>query len=328
MEFRSAEECDIPEIISLLRLGLGESLIPKTERYWRWKHLANPFGNSSVLLAVDGNRIIGVRTFMRWQWKSGEEVFNAVRGVDTVIHPDYQGNGIFGKLTLALVNECRQQGSHLLYSTPNGRSKRGYLKLGWEATDNLPVNVRITKPFSMAVNLLYKNKNQATTGNDGSVHHYLNNPGLARLITLNDALQPSRIITAHTIQTLRWRYADVPVAQYFAAGSEEDGLKALFFYRIKNTRAGKELRITDVFLDSLPRGEDLKIILKRKIREHRVDYITSGSFGAVNIISGVLSVSKKAIGPVVNVRNIMMPDMNRFAKFAGWSPSFGDLELF
>src|SRR5688500_17576198 len=98
MEIRRAVEADIPEIVSLLKLSLGESLMPKSERYWRWKHIENPFGVSPVLLAIEAGTIIGVRAFMRWAWSRGETRLEAVRAVDTATHPDFQGRGIFRKL--------------------------------------------------------------------------------------------------------------------------------------------------------------------------------------------------------------------------------------
>src|SRR5688572_13398222 len=103
MTIRPAEATDIPEIISLLKLSLGESFLPKSEAYWHWKHVNNPFGKSPVLLAEESNAIIGVRAFMRWQWNDGKRTIEAVRAVDTATHPDFQGKGIFTKLTMSLL---------------------------------------------------------------------------------------------------------------------------------------------------------------------------------------------------------------------------------
>jgi N-acetylglutamate synthase-like GNAT family acetyltransferase len=52
MEIRPAHENDIPAIVELLKLSLGESLMPKSEAFWRWKHIDNPFGKSPVILGV------------------------------------------------------------------------------------------------------------------------------------------------------------------------------------------------------------------------------------------------------------------------------------
>lgn len=329
METRLATESDIPEIVCLLKEGLGASLTPKSEQYWRWKHYANPFGKSIVLLAVEKNKIIGVRSFMRWQWKSGEERIEAVRGVDTVVHVDHQRNGIFGNMTLELMKYCREQGYHLLFSTPNAKSKRGYLKLGWPRPGHLPVNLKIIKPLSVVLNRLGGRSVEPDQGGiNDSVNYFLSKPELPRLLENNDRHYVSRIITAHTVETLQWRYLNVPVGQYYALGVEEQGIKALCFYRIKACSLGKEMRITDIFLDSPEYELTLKSALKQQIIEQDIDYVISGSFSVTNLLNGPLSLKKFYIGPSVNLHEINLPDLKRFAGFSNWNPSLGDLELF
>lgn len=330
MEIRLAEEGDVPEIVSLLKLGLGESLLPKSENYWRWKHQDNPFGKSLILLAIDKNKIIGVRTFMRWKWRSGEQIIEAVRGVDTVVHPDYQGNGMFGKLTLALIDHCRENEYGLLFSTPNKKSKRGYTKLGWAEAGKLPIQMKMIRPVSMMLDVVLRKKTGQSNAfkKDESLSYYLNNDGLPKLIASNNLLYGSHVITEHSVDTLKWRYANVPVAEYHAGGVEDKELRALFFYRIKHTFAGKELRITDVFLSDRKYVRDLKQILDSKVQEHHADYVTSGSFGIANLLGTNMLVLKRKVGPTVMIHNIMLPDLSNFTGFEGWSPSFGDLELF
>lgn len=70
MILRKATPSDVPAIVSLLKLSLGEGLIPKSETYWNWKHKENPFGASEILLADEEGQLIGVRAFMRWNWES------------------------------------------------------------------------------------------------------------------------------------------------------------------------------------------------------------------------------------------------------------------
>jgi N-acetylglutamate synthase-like GNAT family acetyltransferase len=60
MEIRPATKNDIPAIIKLLKASLGESLMPKSEAYWQWKHINNPFGASPVWIATEADQIIGV----------------------------------------------------------------------------------------------------------------------------------------------------------------------------------------------------------------------------------------------------------------------------
>src|SRR4051812_2685130 len=100
MIVRPSTSADIPEIIDLLKKSLGETVTLKTENFFLWKHAQNPFGSSKILLAIEDEKIIGIRAFMYWNWVSDKQVISAVRAVDTATDPDFQGKGIFKKLTM------------------------------------------------------------------------------------------------------------------------------------------------------------------------------------------------------------------------------------
>ncbi|MCF4102658.1 GNAT family N-acetyltransferase [Gillisia sp. M10.2A] len=119
---------DVSEIIDLIHLGLSEK---NTEASFLWKHFENPFGKSLGLLACDKTKIVGVRMFMFWEFKKGDKVVKAVRPVDTIIHPDYRGQGLFKDLTLAGLKKFISKYS-LVFNTPNNNSLPGYIKMGWQ----------------------------------------------------------------------------------------------------------------------------------------------------------------------------------------------------
>lgn len=123
---------DVSEIIQLLRTSLSEN---HTEEAFLWKHFHNPFGKSYGRLACDKGKIVGVRMFMFWEFRNGQEIIKAIRPVDTITHPDYRGQGIFKKLTLEGLKECT--GNYdLVFNTPNENSLPGYIKMGWERYRN------------------------------------------------------------------------------------------------------------------------------------------------------------------------------------------------
>jgi N-acetylglutamate synthase-like GNAT family acetyltransferase len=329
MEIRKATSEDMPSIISLLKASLGEGLMPKSAGYWQWKHEQNPFGTSPVLIATEDDKIIGVRAFMRWRWLKGDQCLESIRAVDTATHPLHQGKGIFSKLTKALLDECREKGWHFVFNTPNEKSKPGYLKMGWQEAGKLPVNLRMVRPFHAIANVAFKNAETLQEKDNGSVVHYLSHPGLSQLISDNRKHYHNRIVTDHTVDSLRWRYENVPVAQYFAAATEGQGkLFNLFFYRIKPTRIGRELRITDFYITTDQDFDAIRRLVKQKMKEHKADYATSSSFSALNILKGGLSIARVKIGPIVTVRNVNLHDLHSHINFSEWSPSLGDLELF
>ena len=68
--------------------------------FFTWKHLDNPFGRSlPAWWPRHDDRLIGLRAFMRWRLAAGDRDLTAVRAVDAATHPDFQGMGVFSRLT-------------------------------------------------------------------------------------------------------------------------------------------------------------------------------------------------------------------------------------
>ena len=326
MEIREAKPSDIPAIVNLLKISLGESLMPKSDRYWRWKHIENPFGVSPVLLCWDGNTLAGVRAFMNWQWSYREKVYKAVRAVDTATHPEYQGKGIFKKLTLALVHSCKERGTDFVFNTPNKQSKPGYLKMGWNEAGRLPIAMDVRSPLRMAKNFFSQQKRNEVVLGSGGWEHILNNPKLPLLIKTHQRAI-DKLVTNITADYLKWRYLDVPVTKYVAM--QENGADmSLIIGRIKESRLGRELRITDCFLDQGSSQVGLRKKVKNCLKLWDIDYVTvSGLLPQPLKIISKLGL-KAPVGPTVTIRPINLLDLSNLERFSHWAPSLGDLELF
>jgi N-acetylglutamate synthase-like GNAT family acetyltransferase len=327
MEIRTATEHDIPLIVELLKKSLGEELMPKSKEYWQWKHVDNPFGKSPVILAFENDTLVGVRAFMRWQWKSAGQIFESVRAVDTATHPDYQGRGIFKKLTLELLDYCAREKWHFVFNTPNNNSKPGYLKMGWKEAGKLPISIPVVHPFSIALNIS-RLKHSSINVNDNNRELYFEHPGLDELLKQNVARCKDQIMTSHSVSSLLWRYQNVPVAKYFTRGLQTGGkLNVLLVYRLKSSKAGNELRVTDIFMDADKYKAEVRAMVKDLVKLHAADYVTVS--GLNSWLNGTGSYLRKLpVGPVVTVRNITFDAANSLHNFIGWSPSVGDLELF
>lgn len=299
MEIRSGTESDIPAIVQLLKLSLGESLMPKSEAFWRWKHMDNPFGPSPVLVAYEGSELIGVRAFMRWEWRQGEKIWKAVRAVDTATHPAWQGKGIFTQLTKALVDDCRREGIHFIFNTPNEKSRPGYLKMGWYSIGRLKLGLLPVLPARLHIpesDIQLKNINWDK---------------------LNRKDYPENLLVTNDKPGYwYWRYACNPNIRYCVEGDEQTGY---FIYRLRKHRLGTEFRITDVILTS---QAELKNLRRRALRK-------AGAQGAHWITwAGVPPLFGKPllpVGPVVTLNRLnFVEDLN----FSSLCPSLGDLEVF
>ena len=132
LTIRRAHPDDEPAVLELLAASLGWKRDARFASFFKWKHERNPFGPSPAWVAVDARRVVGFRTFLQWQFEHPDgRTRRAVRAVDTATAPDYQGRGVFRRLTLHALDELRDDGIDFVFNTPNDKSRPGYLKMGW-----------------------------------------------------------------------------------------------------------------------------------------------------------------------------------------------------
>jgi hypothetical protein len=141
LTIRRATAEDVGAVLVLLRDAMHRSDDDRFDALFRWKHLENAFGPSPAWVAVDGDRVVAVRYLMRWEFEQDGARRRAVRAVDTATHPDFQGRGLFRRLTLGAVDELAGD-VEFVFNTPNDQSRPGYLKMGWQLVGTLPVSAR------------------------------------------------------------------------------------------------------------------------------------------------------------------------------------------
>lgn len=331
MQFRSATIHDKSAIIELLKKSLGESTIPKSEPLWNWKHEQNPFGPSYVLLAEENEKLIGLRAFMQWEWRWKKQVYRAIRAVDTATHPDFQGKGIFKKLTLQQIDRCKQEGVSFVFNTPNTQSKPGYLKMGWVEQGKLPLKFKVLRPVSLAYSRFFKERKPVQNEVTSSSSTW--NPGITNLIS--DGISGTDVISSNlSSQYISWRYERNPLFSYHYF---TDHANFLLISRIKYHSFAKELRLVE-FIQLKP-GYNLKhlnVTIKKQVldycKKNEIDFISLSGlqyslFRDCFKWMGIIPV--RAVGP-----SITLKDLNMNEKFAqmlpidNWGYSLGDLELF
>ena len=192
---------DVPAALALMRSSLGDGRVPRTEAFFRWKHLESPFGRSIGLVEVDeadGDNapLVALRMFQRWGLLLGAQPIEAVRAVDTATAPQAQGKGHFKRLTLAAVDEATAAGIDLVFNTPNEKSGAGYLKMGWVEVGKPGVWLRAGWPG-------------ASTLDD-----IVPDPVLLAARHGQDPIEDERLRTRRSEAFWRWRYVDVPGIAY------------------------------------------------------------------------------------------------------------------
>ena len=231
MIIRKATAEDIPAIVQLLKASLGDVSSAKSEAYWNWKHVHNPFGPSPVLVAEENGSLIGVRAFMRWDWQQDGKIYRALRAVDTATHPAHQGKGIFKKLTLQLIEEASKEGFDFIFNSPNAQSTPGYLKMGWEVWGKVPVHIRPVLHFKSYKAHLFD-----------TFHQQLMNTSLDT-IPLKWVSTGTGMQTAFPEGFFSWRYQHCPVKPYGLDQSKKNNNQLWLFFTVKMQRWGAELRI-------------------------------------------------------------------------------------
>ncbi|MDT0677468.1 GNAT family N-acetyltransferase [Autumnicola musiva] len=316
MTIRKAAPSDIPAIISVLKISLGEDQLAVSEEVWNFKHEDNPFGKSIVFVAEENEKIIGVRAFMRWNWKNENQVYKACRAVDTATHPEHRGKGIFKKLTLKAVEAAREEGVNFIFNTPNEQSRPGYLKMGWETAGKIKVGL-----FPAWNSFWRLRKNQQGF----SIDKNLSPKDLDSLCKEwnNRLARTSGLYTPKSPDYLRWRYEINPLQNYEVYNGAGIYMAAIVKYR-KNF---KELRIVEcIFGDGNSNPKDVKKLIKKWSLKFGV-HVISFSPELMKINGPSISGS---FGPILTIRNLNteFPNMPEISDVQKWTYSLGDLELF
>jgi GNAT superfamily N-acetyltransferase len=322
---------DEAEVIDLLTSVLGGG--PAGERspeFFRWKHLANPFGPSLLLVGEAGDRIVGLRAFLRWRFEVGSRELRAVRAVDTATHPEFQGRGVFSELTTTALDILADQ-ADLVFNTPNAKSKGGYLKMGWHMVGAVPVSVRVRRPVRFAVGMIGRGR---STGRpeveaEPAERSLADGEAVARL--LRDAAEDgTRFRTPMDLTYLRWRYGSAPLLDYRAVREMRGGeLRGLAVFRVGTRGRLWEARVSEVIV---PRGEaaTARRLLRRVARAGSFDHLTA-SFPVGSTARRAARVlgflrAPKGVTLVVNpLRDSLDPDPT---SIRSWALSLGDLEVF
>ncbi|SIS53525.1 GNAT family N-acetyltransferase [Belliella pelovolcani] len=310
MIIRKAEVGDIPKIVALLQLALGEGKIPKSTTLWRWKHLENPFGPSLVFVAEEHGELLGVRAFLQWSWVNEDKEFQALRAVDTAVHPNHQGKGIFSKLTAALAEEARIRRYHFIFNTPNEKSLPGYLKLGWKKLGKVGVGFEINS-------LIPKSESKGDLPTTEDWESCLK--GLEFRCSKGFQTQISKTY-------LFWRYAINPILRY---GFLTDYRTYFLIYRKRSMRFGVELRIVDLLhIDQSQKIDQQSLSMQIQSLQQKTNITTYSIRQASEYFKSFWVIKNDRIGPVLTFKQLNMTAAAESEFIDQWKYSLGDMELF
>jgi GNAT superfamily N-acetyltransferase len=307
------------EIVDLLKTSLGESTTKKSVEFWNWKHIDNPFGKSTIVLAKDENRIVAVRAFMKWQFDNNTQSIICGRAVDTAVHPDYQGKGIFTKLTLQAIDKAEQENVDLIFNSPNKISKVGYLKMGWLENGRMPIKIAPT--------FCIPNKFEDENCNDIFNEYSFPTNLILESILINS--KKNNFETPINTTIINWRYKHCPVNKYGCIYNEGE---YLIVFRLKKVNKYIELRLCDVvFKNDEPSINKAIIALHRLCKKVKPLFISCANSISIpkSFYSKLLFSPLIKFGPDITLRTVSKHShIEYFKEFKYWQPSLGCMELF
>lgn len=324
---RAYSESDEEQVLDVLRAALGEGPTgDRSARFFRWKHVDNPFGRSFLLVAEADGRIVGLRAFMRWRFETPSSIIEAVRAVDTATHPAYQRMGIFSQLTRAALENIRGE-VDLIFNTPNDKSLPGYLKMGWQVVGKVPVAVRIRKPIAFVTGLRARSAPPEIPVSGDLASDVLGSE--SSIAPLLDEVSPvtERLTTPKDLGFLRWRYGTGSGLDYRALvhrrGQDDSGLA---IFRVRRRGALWETAIAELITRPGDR-EGRRRLLGEVVRAAPVHHVTllDGAGGTGRPGPGFVR-SRSPMTLVVNpLHDGIRPDST---EATSWALTLGDVEVF
>lgn len=97
------------------------------EVFLQW-YVNNPDGRVISFSAFDGDKMVAHQSFVPCYLKVGDRLVKSARSMSVVTLPDYQGQGIFSKLTNMAVESAKQQGYEMLFAVTNANSYGSFVK--------------------------------------------------------------------------------------------------------------------------------------------------------------------------------------------------------
>lgn len=202
---------------------------------WQWHYRDNHTGLMAITLAEDETGgIVGQCALRPVRMKIGEEIHLGTLQLDSMIHPDFQRQGMFTRLSTHAYKAAAERGVQLVYSFPNRNSQYVYThKLGRiTLCDRIPLfakilNVRnvldrrignrrllsLVAPVGQAATGILYALRRGTPSTDCRLEVVARfDEGVDRL--WERASAPYGILVVRDREYLNWRYVENPTEEY------------------------------------------------------------------------------------------------------------------
>ena len=224
--------------------------IPALEELrWRFGGHLHPV---KLWIAREAGNIVGLRPLALHSIKMGMSVYPALRLLDAMVHPAYQGRGVFRSL-MRLAWEKHGEEGVLAFTYPNEKSIKAYRQWKeWFRLAELPLYVRVVPPYgAVFARALRINKPEANGMTVQRVDAF--DEGIEALWQNNK--HAFDFIIPRERGYLRWRYVERPDVRYLIYKAVTQGKTVGFLVARTRMMFGLHLGlIVDFFVENSERA--------------------------------------------------------------------------
>lgn len=319
-----------------------------TSEYFDWQYRDGPYGPAKIALAKDKNgNIIGIEPILPMRiLVDGKSIMSSL-SCNSIVDPDFRNQGIFSQLVSNMLKLINSKEITTIYSIPNKKSYKIFLKNGFTEICELPLLVRplklsnyfsspikeIIKPFEIFWKVKKgKNKIEQFKGKINSDFEDL----------IKDLSKRTPILQIRDKEFLEWRYNKHPSRKYETHILKENNeLLGYIITRIANINGKKIGIILDFVYNSKVKDNDGPKDLVKKVLERFWDEEVSLSI----VTCGNDSQEKKILHQVgfktsprflkpeplyfiVGGSNSDDETLKKIKNFKNWFFTFGDYDVF
>jgi GNAT superfamily N-acetyltransferase len=326
---------DEPHVLALLHGAFGTwpgGIVDQDpSELFRWKHEANAFGRSVMMVAEAEGRLIGFAAWLRWRMSANGRTFEALRAVDVAVDRVYRGQGVYGALVRAASPYFPHDAAFTL-STPNELSRPGSLRVGGGELGTFPLLVRVPAPVRSAVRLIRRSPSKRASLPGPLMHaepaaDALADDGSVSSLLSGAEQSTGRFTTDKSLEYLRWRYGTLK--DYRAVREHRDGqLVGIAIFRVRPRGRSWVSTVCELITAPGDRAAARKLF-QRVVQASAVDYIichfpSDSTARQAAIRCGFLRIRS---GPVPTVR-LLKPNVDPDpTQHGSWAICLGDLDL-
>lgn len=249
---------------------LSESHGRPVDSQWVLQKMCRAEEPTIAALAVTEGRVCGIVAFGLTTYSYGAQRVRVGLSFDTYVAPPQRGQGLFMRLLEAAESAAKAGGTELLLNFPNGNSRPGFAKAGWQPLEPMTRFIRpsgrLLRSFPEGVAKFSRSRSSYLNPIEANG---LREDEIACLVGSDVPVAPLRMLlnsesTANRFHSLRGRgYVFVTSAKSSAVAVGRVGMRGSI----------KELQVL-VYSPRLPRARDIKRLADDAGRAHDADVVT------------------------------------------------------